>query len=81
MAAVKGRRRRSADSGVTVPMQGHVSPETRLKARAVADALGVSMGQYLDTLVANDQLDEDGRPVWWIEPDPQQDALFERNAS
>lgn len=68
MPAVKGRRRRHEPSGVTVvtvPMQGRVSPTTREKARAVADALGVSMSAYLDSLVANDQLDEHGRPIWW----------------
>lgn len=74
MAAVKGRRRRHEPNGVTlvtVPMQGRVSPTTRDKARSVADALGVSMSAYLDSLVANDQLDENGRPVWWTdEHDP-----------
>lgn len=74
MPAVKGRRHR-ATSDPTVPMQGRVQPQTRAKARAVADALGVSMSAYLDQLVANDQLDADGRPVWWAEPDDQQEAL------
>lgn len=69
MAAVKGRRRRSNDEVITVPMQGRVSISTREKARSVADALGVSMSKYLDQLIANDALDEQGRPVWWQDED------------
>ena len=76
MPAVKGRRKRPYDVNVPkVPMQGHVAPSTRAKARAVADALGVSMSAYLDTLVANDELDDNGRPLWWVEPDSGQAEL------
>lgn len=67
MAAVKGRRRRSNDEIVTVPMQARVAIPTREKVRSVADTLGVSMSSYLDALIANDELDENGRPAWWRE--------------
>lgn len=72
MAAVKGRRRRSNDEILTVPMQGRVAIATREKARAVADTLGVSMSKYLDELIAKDELDEDGRPLWWRERELEQ---------
>ncbi|MBU2698549.1 hypothetical protein [Pimelobacter sp. 30-1] len=75
MAAVKGRRRRSNDEVLTVPMQGRVPVATREKARSVADSLGVSMAQYLTQLIANDELDEHGRPLWWQEQDPAQGEL------
>lgn len=64
MPAVKGRSRRPHHA-ITVPMQGHVAPDTRAKARAVANALGVSMSTYLDQLVQQDVVDDTGRPVWW----------------
>jgi hypothetical protein len=48
-------------------MQGKVPPHTRERANAIADALGVSLGLYLEALIDRDQLDEHGRPVWAAE--------------
>ena len=48
-------------------MQGKVPPHTRERANAIADALGVSLGRYLEQLIERDQLDQHGRPVWAAE--------------
>jgi hypothetical protein len=63
-----GRARRPRGySEPTVPMQAQVPPHTRQRANAVADALGVSLGRYLEQLIERDPLDEHGRPVWAAE--------------
>lgn len=67
MAAVRGRSSRP-DTGVgTVPLQGRVAPEIREKARRAADAAGISIATYLERLVAQDPVDQNGCPVW-LEP-------------
>lgn len=65
MPAVAGRRRRRAslDAGY-VPLQGSVPPATRQKARAAADAAGISVGLYLEWLVDRDEVDGNGLPTW-----------------
>ena len=62
-----GRARRRGSAGPTVPMQGKVPPHTRDRANAIADALGVSLGRYLEQLIDRDSLDEHGRPTWAAE--------------
>jgi hypothetical protein len=48
-----------------------VEPETLDRVYAVAEALGVSLTAYVEELIRHDQLDEQGRPVWWTDPAPQ----------
>jgi hypothetical protein len=61
--AVKGRASRPG-TGATVPLQGRVAPEIRDKARRAADAAGISMAAYLERLVAQDPVDDNGCPTW-----------------
>jgi hypothetical protein len=70
MASVKGRtQRRGVADAVQLNMRVHVA--RRAKASQVADALGVSLGTYIDALLEREQLDERGRPVWWRDPVPR----------
>lgn len=62
--AVKGRAHRPPTGAATVPLQGRVAPEIRDKARRAADAAGISMATYLERLVAQDPVDDNGCPVW-----------------
>lgn len=51
-------------TGPIVGMQCRVRPTTRTRAGDNADALGITLGRYVEWLVWRDQLDEDGRPTW-----------------
>ncbi len=51
-------------------MKALVSPNTRGKANAVADALGITMARYLELLVDRDELNAAGRPLWASEVFP-----------
>jgi len=62
--AVKGRTPRPGTGVATVPLQGRVAPEIRDKARRAADAAGISMAAYLEQLVAQDPVDDNGCPTW-----------------
>ena len=78
MSAIKGRPRRPLqEPGVVV--QARVSPETRAKAHKTAAALNVSLTAYVERLIAHDQLDESGRPVWWPK-DEQEELSLSRSA-
>jgi hypothetical protein len=69
-----GRARRLSAAGPMVPLQGRVPEATRRRANTAADALGVSLGRYLEYLVERDPLNDEGRPIWAAEvgltPDP-----------
>ena len=60
-----GRRRRRGElAGPTVCMQARVCEDTRRKANAIADALGITLSEYLERLVNRETLDPQGRPTW-----------------
>ena len=66
-----GRRSRpAADEQIVVSVTVSVPLATRTHLRAVADATGVSVSRYVDALVARDQLDSRGVPVWALEAFP-----------
>jgi hypothetical protein len=71
MPAITGRRHR-AQGLVTEPLYARVTPERRAQAQATAEALGISLGAYVDRLLAREAtfLDEQSRPVWWTDPVP-----------
>ncbi len=69
MPPIKGRRARPGV--VTVRVNAHVTPEAKAKADAIADALGISMSAYLEDLIRQEQLDEQGRPVRQMAPVPR----------
>jgi len=41
-----------------------VPKSTRTRGGAIADALGITMGQYVELLIERDELDAAGRPLW-----------------
>ena len=43
---------------------GYVLPDLCEKARASASAANLSIGAYLERLIAADQVDAEGRPLW-----------------
>jgi len=55
-------RRRSA--APLVGMKARVPESTRARANAAADALGITLGQYMELLVQLDEFDSTGRPLW-----------------
>jgi len=64
MAAVKGRTHRRGVSNAVL-LQARVQPERHAKAQAAAAALGISVAAYIDQLLAHEEVDEHGRPLWW----------------
>ena len=54
-----GRRTRRANDAPTVLLQGRVGPSARDAVREAADASGVTMSYYLDTLISK-LVDENG---------------------
>lgn len=63
MPRLPGRTAR-AHLGPTVVLHTRVRAETHAKAHAAARALGISVAEYLATLVERDELDAFGRPCW-----------------
>jgi hypothetical protein len=78
MAAIKGRKHRVGVAEYE-RLGARVPPELKAQAERTAAALGVSAGAYLSALLAREELDEHGRPVWWSDPVPrdQQELPFE----
>jgi hypothetical protein len=74
MAAIKGRTHRLGVA--TEVLYARVTPSRRSQAHATAEALGISLGAYMDQLLAREaaELDESGRPRWWSEPVPRDQA-------
>lgn len=56
------RRRRNGEE--TVGIHAHVPPATRAHANEVARGLGITVGRYLEILIARDVLDDSGKPSW-----------------
>lgn len=79
MSAVKGRAQRpqSRDRGAPkLLLQGRVVPEAHRKASAAAEAAGITVTDYLERLVLQDQVDATGRPLWLPpRPDTAQEEL------
>lgn len=81
MPAIKGRHTRAANAP-TVLLQARVDPKLREKAHRAAGALGISMASYMEHLLAHEELDANGRPVWWTDPAPadQEELPLSRSA-
>jgi len=73
MSIAAGRARRANDAP-TVLLQGRVSPDSRAEVRAAAEASGVSMSYYLDTLIKN-LVDTHGGMPLVDSPRPQREEL------
>lgn len=58
------RPRPAVASGNRQKLYGYVLPELHEKARTAAYSAGMSIGAYLERLIAADELDSDGRPLW-----------------
>lgn len=58
-----GRRARRANDAPTVLLQGRVSPNARDEVREAAEASGVTMSYYLDTLIAKLVSENGGMPL------------------
>ncbi len=56
--------RTTARSGNREKIYGYVLPELYDKARKAADLADLSIGAYLERLIAADAVDADGRPLW-----------------
>ena len=56
--------RAATPSGNREKFYGYVLPELADKARISAAAANLSLGAYLERLIAADVVDADGRPLW-----------------
>ncbi len=79
MAAIKGRAKRPGNAP-TVVLHARVAPAVRDKAHAAAAALGISVAAYIEQLVAHEQVDERGRPMWWPAHDTQEELTLPESA-
>lgn len=78
MGAVKGRTPRKGVADA-VQLNVRVHEDRRKKVERIADALGISVNAYIDSLLAHEQLDATGRPLWWADPVPRdQEELLKR---
>ncbi len=53
-----------AKPGTRIKLYGYVTPEDYEKARTAAYSAGLSLGAYLTHLIATDEVDQSGRPLW-----------------
>ncbi len=67
--------RAAVSGGNREKFYGYVLPELCQKARTAAAAANISLGGYLERLIAADQVDENGRPLWAAEPDNPEEQL------
>lgn len=67
-----GKRR---TRGTSVALFARVRPPLHDKAHRAAAATGVSLASYVEQLIARDEVDEHGRPLWWPRTDPSQEEL------
>ncbi len=58
-----GRRRRKTATPF-VEMKTRVPEDIKSRVNVAADALGVTLGEYIGVLVQQDALDDTGRPLW-----------------
>lgn len=64
------------ERGTSVALFARVRPEFHAKARRAAAVTGVSLATYIEQLVARDEVDQHGRPVWWpTSPPAEQEEL------
>lgn len=78
MGAVKGRTHRTGVADA-VQLNVRVHADRKRKVERIADALGVSVNAYMDSLLAREQVDDAGRPLWWADPVPRdQEELLKR---
>jgi hypothetical protein len=81
MSAVKGRVRRPHVGGLKrMLLQARVDEQSWTKANKAADAAGISMSAYIQSLIDRDEVDADGCPVWRGPQDPGQEELPLRTA-
>lgn len=81
MSAVKGRVRRPHVGGLKrMLLQARVDEQSWSKANKAADAAGISMSAYIQSLIDRDETDAEGCPVWRRAPDPTQEELPLRTA-
>ena len=66
-----GRAHRTRGVGPsTRPSTVRMKESSWEKAERAAASLGVSRDAYLDRYLEREELDEQGRPVWWTDPVP-----------
>lgn len=61
--------------GTSVALFARVRPPLHDKALRAAAAVGVSMATYVEQLIARDEVDEHGRPLWWTDAPAEQEEL------
>ena len=61
-SAPTGRRKRRGEE--TVGLHVKVPDATRAAANEAASVMGITMGRYVEILIARDVRDQDGRPQW-----------------
>ncbi len=64
-----GRTRRPMSTPL-VAMKNRVPERTKARANAAADALGITVGQYVELLIERDEIDPAGLPLWASEVFP-----------
>lgn len=74
MGQIAGRRHSAVR--LTERSNARLQESTKAKADGIADTLGVSLSAYVDALIARDQLDEAGRPIWWTGMPGAEEELF-----
>jgi hypothetical protein len=62
MSAVKGRAKRAV--GQRKALYAQITAEHHTKASQAAQAMGISLGAYVDLVLARDEVDATGRPLW-----------------
>ena len=76
MSAIKGRSARPPVEGrKLVPLQARVEEAAYSKAQRAADAAGISLSVYVQTLIDSDETDANGCPTWRVPRDHGQEEL------
>lgn len=84
MAPIAGRQKRT-DGTPAQLLQARVDPELKVRVFEAAKAVGLSVSAYVEQALAHaqEELDDDGKPVWWARQtkNPGQEELPLNRAS
>ncbi len=74
------RRSRGTAAG-SVPLFAHVAPEAKAVVDRVAEATGAPKWAVIEAILSHVEIGDDGVPVWWTVPTPNQGELPLRHSA
>jgi hypothetical protein len=75
MSATRLRRRPRGTAVNTVQLLAHVDPQAKRNLQDIAQRMGISLGEFVEKIEKNLELDGRGLPTWWDPKEQRQEEL------